>query len=60
VRPKCKEMIVGAESTDARHNPPIDLILPRYNRPHDPTRGRVLRTPILEQWSDRADDRHRQ
>jgi enoyl-[acyl-carrier protein] reductase II len=52
VRPEWKAMIVGAESTDARHTPVIDLILPPYNRPHDPARARVLRTPFAEQWGD--------
>jgi enoyl-[acyl-carrier protein] reductase II len=56
VRSEWKAMIVGAESTDARHSPLIDLILPPYNRPHDPASARVLKTPFAEQWSDRPDE----
>jgi enoyl-[acyl-carrier protein] reductase II len=56
VRSEWKAMILAAESTDARHSPVVDLILPPYNRPHDPASTRVLRTPFAEQWSDRPDD----
>jgi enoyl-[acyl-carrier protein] reductase II len=53
VRPEWKAMIVGAESTDARDSPLIDLILPRYNHAHDPASARVLKTAFAEQWCDR-------
>jgi enoyl-[acyl-carrier protein] reductase II len=56
VRSEWKAMIVAAESTDARHSPLVDHILPPYNRPHDPSSTRVLRTQFAEQWSDRPDD----
>jgi enoyl-[acyl-carrier protein] reductase II len=56
VRPTWKAMIVRAKSTDARQSPLIDLILPPYNRPHDPALARVLPTPFAEEWSERPDD----
>jgi enoyl-[acyl-carrier protein] reductase II len=56
VRPGWKEMILHAESQDARHSALTDLILPPYNRPHDPAVARVLPTPFAEQWKERPDD----
>ena len=50
VRPAWKEIILHAESKDARHSALTDLILPPYNRPHDPAVARVLPTPFAEQW----------
>jgi enoyl-[acyl-carrier protein] reductase II len=56
VHPAWKEMILHAESRDARHSALTDLILPPYNRPHDPAMARVLPTAFAEQWSGRPDD----
>lgn len=56
VRPAWKEMILHAESQDARHSALTDLILPPYNRPHDPAVARVLPTPFAEQWRERPND----
>ena len=53
VRPEWKEMILRADSRDARHSALTDLILPPYNRPHDPAMARVLPTAFAEQWSAR-------
>ena len=56
VRPEWKTMIIRAESTDARHEPLLDLILPPYNRPHDSASPRVLPTPFAEQWGAKPED----
>jgi enoyl-[acyl-carrier protein] reductase II len=56
VHPAWKEMILHAESRDARHSTLTDLILPPYNRPHDPAMARVLPTAFAARWSGRPDD----
>ena len=53
VRPEWKEMILRADSRDARHSALTDPTLPPYNRPHDPAMARVLPTAFAEQWSER-------
>ena len=56
VHPEWKEMILRAESRQARHSALTDLILPPYNRPHDSALARVLPTAFAEQWSERPND----
>ncbi len=56
VDPEWKRMIVRAASTDAVRAGVIDLLLPPYNRPHNPAGVRVLRTPFLDEWAGRPDE----
>jgi enoyl-[acyl-carrier protein] reductase II len=56
VRQEWKDMIVRAESRDARHSAITDLILPPYNRPHDPASARVLPTAFAEEWAQRPNE----
>ena len=56
VRPEWKEMIIRAESRDARHSAVTDLILPPYNRPHDPASVRVLPTAFAAELAQRPDE----
>jgi enoyl-[acyl-carrier protein] reductase II len=54
VQPEWQKMILHAESRDAQHSAVTDLILPPYNRPHDPAMARVLPTAFAAEWADRT------
>ena len=56
VRREWKEMIMRAESREARHSAVTDLILPPYNRPHDPASARVLPTAFAEELARRPNE----
>jgi hypothetical protein len=48
-----KDQIVAADAADAIKDAGADVLLPAYNRPHWPTRPRLLRGAFHDRWSGR-------
>ena len=48
-----KDLLLIAESRDARHSALVDSVLPLFNRPHYPATARVLPTEFEREWTGR-------
>jgi enoyl-[acyl-carrier protein] reductase II len=53
IAPEWKQMLAGADATDAIKDATVDALLPPYNRPHWAACPRVLRTAFHDEWAGR-------